>query len=504
MVYTVPHYIDGTHFQHPHEATLPIHNPALGECIGQVPIASLATCQKAIESAKKAWDTWSTTPPVKRTHILFRFRELLEQHQLELAKLVTREHGKTLDDAKGSVARAIELVELHCGLINQLQGSLSMNVANQVDCYTIRQPLGICFGVSPFNFPVMVPIWMAIPAIAAGNVFILKPSEQDPSAAIRLMELLTEAGLPKGVVNVVQGDKSTVEYFLTHPDVRTCTAVASTPVAETIYQTAIAHGKRAHTFGGAKNHCVVMPDADIDYAAQAIVGAAYGAAGERCMAISVAVVVGDETATRLLQTMKPLIQKIKIDAGDTAGVDMGPLVSQAHRFRVLTAISQGVDEGADLVIDGREFKHPNAANGYFLGPCLFDNVNPSMSVYQQEIFGPVLVLLRVDNFEQALQLVNEHQYGNGTAIFTRDGYYAREYVQRVRVGMVGINIPIPVPITSHPFGGWKRSAFGDVGMHGLDSLHFYTQSKTITSKWPANSFEASGFAMPNHREGDNP
>lgn len=499
MVYTVPHYIGGRLAQEKTGSESLIYNPALGECIGNIKIASKASCQQAINAAKDAWVPWSTTPPSKRAQILFKFRELLEKHQVDLARLVTREHGKTVDDAKGSVARAIELVELHCGLVTQLQGAVSMNVANQVDCYTIRQPLGICFGVSPFNFPIMVPVWMIIPAIASGNTFILKPSEQDPSAPVRLMELLTEAGLPDGVVNCIQGDKSTVDYFLTHPDIMTCTAVASTPVAEHIYKTATAQGKRSHTFGGAKNHCVVMPDADMDYAAQAIVGAGYGAAGERCMAISVVVAVGAKTADQFLKKLTPLIQSIKIDAGDVAGADMGPLVSQVHRSRVLEAIEKGVVEGATLLIDGRNFKHSQYPNGYFVGPCLFDNVTDNMSIYQNEVFGPVLIVVRVSSLDEALELVNRHQYGNGTAIFTRDGFSARDYAQQVQVGMVGINIPIPVPIASHPFGGWKRSSFGDLGMHGMDSIHFYTKSKTITSKWPVTEFGEFGFSMPNHR-----
>lgn len=499
MIYTVPHYIGGCLVQEKAGIELPIYNPALGEQIGFSRVASQATCQQAIEAAKEAWLGWSTTPASKRVQILFKFRELLEKYQTDLARLVSREHGKTVDDAKGSVARAIELVELHCGLVTQLQGTLSMNVASQVDCYTIRQPLGVCFGVSPFNFPIMVPVWMMIPAIAAGNTFILKPSEQDPSAPMRLMELLTEAGLPPGVVNCLQGDKSTVDYFLTHPEVKTCTAVASTPVAEYIYKTAIAEGKRSHTFGGAKNHCVLMPDADMEYAAQAIVGASYGAAGERCMALSVVVAVGNETADLFIKKITPMIHAIKIDCGDVAGADMGPLVNGAHRARVLQAIDKGVEEGAKLVIDGRHYVHPKHPNGYFVGPCLFDEVTDKMSIYQQEIFGPVLVILRVSSFDEAIALVNRHQYGNGTAIFTRDGFSAREYVQRVQVGMVGVNIPIPVPIANHPFGGWKRSSFGDMGMHGLDSIHFYTKSKTVTSKWPVTAFGESGFSMTSHR-----
>lgn len=499
MVYKVPHYIAGNAFIETTTKSYDIHNPAFGETIGQVSFASKTTCDKAIATAKEAFPGWSQTPPIKRAHILFKFRELLEKYQSDLARLVTREHGKTLDDAKGSVARAIEVVEHHCGLVTQLQGTFSANVASRIDCHTIRQPLGVCAGVSPFNFPVMVPVWMIVPAIACGNTFILKPSEQDPSAPIRLLELLTEAGLPAGVANCIHGDKSTVEQLLTHPDIAAFTAVASTPVAESIYTTATAHGKRAHTFGGAKNHGVVMPDADMDQAANAIVGAAFGSAGERCMALSVIVTVGEQTAEALLSKLMPMIKAIKIDAGDIPGSDMGPLISNAHRQKVVAAIEEGVSEGATLVIDGRSFKHPEHSQGYFLGPSLFDHVTENMSVYQNEIFGPVLVIIRVADLEQAISLVNRHQYGNGTAIFTREGFCAREYAERVQVGMVGINIPIPVPVASHPFGGWKRSSFGDSNMHGLESVHFYTKLKTITCKWPATEMSESAFAMPSHR-----
>jgi malonate-semialdehyde dehydrogenase (acetylating)/methylmalonate-semialdehyde dehydrogenase len=498
MGYKVPHHIGGQHVNETNTEAHPIYNPAIGETIGQVHFASKATCDNAVAVAKKAGIEWSQTPAIKRARVLFKFRDLLEKHQMDLARIVTREHGKTLDDAKGSVARAIEVVELHCGLVNQLKGDFSANVANHIDCHTFRQPLGVCAGVSPFNFPVMVPIWMMIPAIACGNTFILKPSEQDPSAPIRLLELLTDSGLPPGVANCLQGNKTTVEQLLAHPDIAAFTAVASTPVAQSIYTTATSNGKRAHTFGGAKNHCVVMPDADIDQAANAIVGAAYGSAGERCMAISVVVAVGNQTADALIAKMTPQIRAMRIDAGDVEKTDMGPLISSAHRQKVLAAIDQGVQEGAKLIIDGRAFKHPQHAQGFFMGPCLFDEVEENMSVYQNEIFGPVLVIIRVNNFDEALSLVNKHQYGNGTAIFTRDGFTAREYSERVQVGMIGINIPIPVPIANHPFGGWKRSAFGDTNMHGEESIHFYTRRKTVTSKWPMNEVKTSAFAMPTH------
>jgi malonate-semialdehyde dehydrogenase (acetylating)/methylmalonate-semialdehyde dehydrogenase len=498
MGYSVPHYIAGSAFTDTSTKSHNIYNPAFGEIIGQVHFASTATCNNAVASAQKAFLSWSQTAPLKRARILFKFRELLEKNQLELARIVTREHGKTIDDAKGSVARGIEVVEFHCGLITQLQGTFSANVSAQIDCTTFRQPLGVCAGVSPFNFPVMVPIWMMIPAIACGNTFILKPSEQDPSAPIRLLELLSDAGLPDGVANCIQGDKATVEHLLAHPDIVAFTAVASTPVAKSIYTTATAQGKRAHTFGGAKNHCLVMPDADMDQAANAIVGAAFGSAGERCMALSVVVTVGEQTAETLISKLTPLINKMKIDAGDVTECDMGPLVSAAHRERVLAAIDKGVAEGAQLLIDGRSFKHPNHPQGYFIGPSLFDQVNDKMSIYQNEIFGPVLVVVRAPDFEHALTLVNRHQYGNGTAIFTRDGFSARDYVERVQAGMVGINVPIPVPVASHPFGGWKHSSFGDTNMHGQESIHFYTKLKTVTSKWPVTEQSERAFSMPTH------
>lgn len=499
MGYLVPHYINGKTVKAPAEKLHRLYNPALGEAIAEVYFADQLICDKAIAAAKAAQPDWAETAPIKRARILFKFRELLEKYQLDLAKIVTREHGKTLEDSKGSIARAIEVVEFHCGLVSQLQGDFSADVTQHIDCHTIRQPLGICAGVSPFNFPVMVPVWMMIPAIACGNAFILKPSEQDPSASVRLLELLSEAGLPDGIANCLQGDKSTVDYLLAHPEINSFTAVASTPVAKAIYATATAQGKRAHTFGGAKNHAVIMPDADLDQAANAIVGAAFGSAGERCMAISVVVTVGEQTADLFLNKLKPLVTAIRIDAGDRANCDMGPLISAAHRERVLTAIDKGVEEGAKLVIDGRLFKHPKHGQGYFVGPSLFDEVDESMFIYQNEIFGPVLVVLRVDSFEEALALVNRNQFGNGTAIFTRDGYTAREYSQRVQVGMVGINIPIPVPIANHPFGGWKNSSFGDTNMHGRESINFYTRRKTITSKWPVSELNENAFVMPTNK-----
>ncbi len=497
MVYTVLHFIEGKTSSATSSRVHTIYNPALGEKIGQVYCADEFLCTKAVASAKAAWPQWSNTPPVKRARILFKFRDLVENCQADLAKLVTQEHGKTLADAKGSIARAIEVVEYHCGIISQLQGTFS-TATTDIDCHTIRQSLGVCAGVSPFNFPVMVPIWLMIPAIACGNTFILKPSEQDPSAALRLVELLSEAGLPDGVVNCVQGDKETVNCLMRQPDICAFAAVASTPVAETIYQTTINQGKRVHTFGGAKNHCLIMPDADLTQAAKAVVGAAYGSAGERCMAISAAILVGEATAERFLEPLIALIKAIRIDAGSNPETDMGPLISRSHRQKIILAIEQGVEEGAKLLIDGRNFIHPDYPEGFFVGPSLFDCVHESMSIYQNELFGPVLVLMRIADFNEGVALINRHQYGNGSVIFTRDGYTARKFSQEVQTGMVGINVPIPVPIASHPFGGWKRSFFGDMPMHGDSSINFYTRPKTITSQWLVNNVNASSFTMPIH------
>lgn len=496
MIYTVPHLLGKEPLVDTTTSVIPIYNPAHGEEQGQLYVASELICNQAIERAQQAFVNWSEISPSKRIQVFFKFRNLLEKFQNDLAKSVTQEHGKTLEDAKGSILRGIELVEFHCGLLGQLQGSWSNNVSSHIDCFTFRQPLGVCAGISPFNFPVMVPLWMMIPAIACGNTFILKPSEQAPSAPNRLVEWLYEAGLPDNVVHCLHGDKTTVDYLLNHPKIAAITAVASTPVAESIYQKAIQQGKRCMTFGGAKNHCMVMPDADMQDAARAIVGAAYGSAGERCMAIS-AVVAVENAADELIDALIPLIKAIRVDCGENVSCDMGPLISSKHRQKVLQLIDEGVQAGADLRIDGRGFKHAQYPQGYYLGPSLFDRVTEDMSIYQQEIFGPVLVVLRVKSFEEALSLVNRNAYGNGTAIFTSQGYYAREYTRRVQVGMVGVNIPIPVPIASHPFGGWKRSAFGDNAMHGTEGIHFYTKLKTITSKWTKQDL-ANQFSMPTH------
>ncbi len=493
MTYTIGQFIGGEHVTENSGQALDIINPAINDKIGTVNFATEQQAKQAVDNAKSAFTSWGETSPLKRARILFQFKSLLEQHQDELAEIVTTEHGKTFEDAKGEIHRGIEVVEQNTAIASLLKGDYSQSVSSHIDTYTMRQPLGVCAGVSPFNFPVMVPIWMMIPAIACGNTFILKPSEQTPKAPVRLLELLHEAGLPPGVVNILNGDKATVDVLLQHPDIKTITAVASTQVAEYIYQQGAQYDKRAHTFGGAKNHCLVMPDANLENAAAAIAGAAFGAAGERCMALSVAVVVGDDTTEKLLPLIQAEMEKIKVGPGMEPGNDMGPLINAKHLEKVKDYIQVGVDEGANLLVDGRDksFDSP----GLFLGPSLFDNVTESMRIYQEEIFGPVLCVVRVPSFEEGVNLINRHQYGNGTAIFTHDGYASRQYAHLVQAGMVGINIPIPVPVAYHPFGGWKRSHFGDSNMHGEESIRFYTKQKTITCRWLKDE-KVSAYVMP--------
>lgn len=494
-MYNIGQYINGEHHSTAGTKTMQIINPALEEQIGTLHFADKDQIEHAITSAEQAFNTWSKTAPLKRARILFKFKALLEQHMDEIATLVTNEHGKTLEDARGSIQRGIEVVENNCAIATHLKGDFSESVGTNIDTHTIRQPLGVCAGVSPFNFPVMVPLWMMIPAIACGNTFILKPSEQTPAAPIKLLELLHQAGLPKGVVSILNGDKSVVDALIEDNRIKTMTAVASTPVAEYIYTESTKRGKRSHTFGGAKNHCLVMPDANIEQAAKAITGAAFGAAGERCMALSVAVVVGDETADKLVTTIQNEIKTINVGSGLNPKNDIGPLVHQAHFEKVKQYIQVGLEEGASLIADGRDV----LANepGLYVGPTLFDNVAESMRIYQEEIFGPVLSVVRVKTFDEALALINRHQYGNGSAIFTHDGYTAREFSHQVQAGMVGINVPIPVPVAYHPFGGWKRSVFGDLNMHGEESVKFYTKQKTITSRWVNDGMTQNSFVMPN-------
>lgn len=489
----VPHFIDGKKVTSSVN-TLNIFNPATGQVIGEVGVADNAVVEQAISAAKSAFPPWASTTPLKRARILFKFKTLLEQHIDELAAIVTREHGKILDDARGSVQRGMDVVEFACGIPGYLKGSFTENVATDVDSYSLRQPLGVCVGITPFNFPAMIPLWMFPMAIACGNTFVLKPSEKDPSCAVRIAEIAKEAGIPDGVINVVQGDKVAVDALITHPDVKAISFVGSTPIAEYVYKTGTSHGKRVQAFAGAKNHCIVMPDADLDQAVNAIVGAAYGSAGERCMAISVVIAVGNHLADALVSKITTRIKTLKIGPGDQPGIEMGPLVTQAHWDRVKSYIELGVKEGADLVVDGRVF---NMQQGFFMGASLFDNVKATMRIYQEEIFGPVLSIVRVVDFDAALKLVNDHEFGNGTAIYTRDGNTARTFAANVQVGMVGINIPIPVPVAYHSFGGWKRSMFGDVTMHGPESVQFFTKLKTVTQRWLKNS-KGSEFVMPTH------
>lgn len=491
-MYQVAHFINGQ-IVHSKTRTLPIYNPATGEEIGQVQLADQAIVNQAVAAAKAAFVTWSMTTPLKRARCIFTYKALLDEHMDEMAAIITREHGKTINDSRGSIQRGIDVVEFACGIPYLLKGSYSENVANDMDCYSIHQPLGVCVGITPFNFPAMIPLWMFPLAIACGNTFVLKPSEKDPSVAIRLAELAKMAGIPDGVLNVVQGDKVAVEALLTHPDVCAVSSVGSTPVAEYIYKTASAHGKRVQAFGGAKNHCLVMPDADINEAVNAIIGAAFGSAGERCMAIPVVVAVGDELADKLIAELKPLIAKLKIGAGEDGQTEMGPLVTRAHWERVEKYIELGIQEKAALIVDGRKAK----TKGFFMGGTLFDKVTPHMRIYQEEIFGPVLCVVRVPDFNSGLTLINRHEYGNGTAIFTNDGETARTFAAKVQVGMVGINIPIPVPVAYHSFGGWKRSMFGDLGMHGPESILFYTKLKKVTQRWFQHSTQPE-FVMPTH------
>lgn len=479
MPYEVAHLINGKKVAKPGRK-LAIYNPATGVEAGFSSVADSATVDNAIAAAKAAFPQWAAKPANARAKILFRYKALLDEKLNELAAIVTSEHGKTLAESVGSIQRGIDVLEYACGISAHLKGTFSEEAATNVDCYSMHQPLGVCVGITPFNFPAMIPLWMFPMAIACGNTFVIKPSEKDPSCAMRLVELAHEAGVPEGVVNVIHGDKETVDLLIKHTDVQAISFVGSSPIAEYIHQTGIQHNKRVQAFGGAKNHCLVLPDADMEVAAKAIVESAYGAAGERCMAISVIIAVGDETADTLIAKMKPKITAIKVGPG-TDQVDIGPLVTKEHWQRVKSYVDLGKKEGATIVLDGGDFQHP--AGGYFMGCSLFDHVKPTMKIYQDEIFGPVLCVVRVKSFEEGLQLVNDHPYGNGTSIYTRDGYTARTFAEKVQAGMVGINVPIPVPVPYHSFGGWKRSIFSDIGMYGQEAVRFYTRLKTVTARW---------------------
>jgi len=471
-----------------------VHDSATGKLCARVGLSNEADVDAAVSAAQAAFASWSKTPVLRRARIMFRLKELIERDRAEIASLITQEHGKVLHDADGSIQRGLEIVEFACGIPHLQKGEFSEQVGTGVDSYSMRQPLGVCVGITPFNFPAMVPLWMFPLAIACGNTFVLKPSEKDPGCSMKWAELLHEAGLPAGVFNVVQGDHVAVNSLLNDKRVAAVSFVGSTAVAEHVYRTASANGKRVQALGGAKNHLVVMPDADMDQAADALLGAGYGSAGERCMAISAIVTVGN-SAQPLLDKLLPRIAALKVGPGCDNNNDMGPLITAEHRDKVRSYIDLGEKEGAQLLVDGR--KHAiTRSPGYFLGPTLFDHTTPDMRIYQEEIFGPVLTLTRVESFDDAVRLINDHQYGNGTAIFTRDGDSAREFADNIKVGMVGINVPIPVPLAFHSFGGWKRSVFGDMGMYGMEGVRFYTQLKTVTSRWPRGIRAGADFSMP--------
>jgi malonate-semialdehyde dehydrogenase (acetylating)/methylmalonate-semialdehyde dehydrogenase len=492
----VPHYVDGL----PDLGGTRSHsvfNPATGEAIANARLADEPTVARAVAAAKAAFPSWADTAPLKRARVLFKLKQLLDEHFDEIAALITREHGKVLADAKGELTRGIEVVEFACGIPHLLKGQHSDNVGGDIDNWSLRQPVGVCVGITPFNFPAMVPMWMFPVAIACGNTFVLKPSERDPSPSLKLAQLLEEAGLPKGVFNVIQGDKEAVDALLKHPDVAAVSFVGSTAVAEHIYSEGTRHGKRVQALGGAKNHMVVMPDADLDQAADALIGAGYGSAGERCMAISVAVVVG-AVADELVAKLAKRIRALNVDDGTAPRADMGPLITAAHRDKVLAYIEDGLRAGAKLVVDGRGLKVAGREGGFFLGPSLFDDVQPDMRIYREEIFGPVLSLLRVPDFKSAVEVVNAHEYGNGVACYTSDGGVAREFARRIKAGMVGINVPIPVPLAFHSFGGWKRSMFGDHHIYGEEGVRFYTRYKSVMQRWPSAEGKGPEFTMPTH------
>ncbi|MEW2925870.1 CoA-acylating methylmalonate-semialdehyde dehydrogenase [Pseudomonas juntendi] len=479
------------------ERTADVFNPSTGQAVRKVELASRATVQEAIDSAKAAFPAWRNTPPAKRAQVMFRFKQLLEQNEARISQMISEEHGKTLEDAAGELKRGIENVEFACAAPEVLKGEYSRNVGPNIDAWSDFQPLGVVAGITPFNFPAMVPLWMYPLAIACGNAFILKPSERDPSSTLFIAQLLLEAGLPKGILNVVHGDKEAVDALIEAPEVKALSFVGSTPIAEYIYAEGTKRGKRVQALGGAKNHAVLMPDADLDNAVSALMGAAYGSCGERCMAISVAVCVGDQVTDALIAKLQPQIKALKIGAGTSCGLDMGPLVTAAARDKVVGYIDEGVAAGAELVVDGRGFRVAGNEDGYFVGGTLFDKVTPEMRIYKEEIFGPVLCVVRVNSLEQAMQLINDHEYGNGTCIFTRDGEAARLFCDEIEVGMVGVNVPLPVPVAYHSFGGWKRSLFGDLHAYGPDGVRFYTRRKAITQRWPQRaSHEASQFAFP--------
>ncbi len=495
-MYQIGHFIGGKHVAGTSGRKQPIYNPATGEVQGEVSLASADELNAAVENAKSAQAKWAATNPQRRARVFMKFVQLLNDNMDSLAETLSREHGKTIEDAKGDIVRGLEVCEFVIGIPHLSKSEFTEGAGPNIDMYSIRQAVGIGAGITPFNFPAMIPMWMFAPAIACGNAFILKPSERDPSVPIRLAELMIEAGLPAGILNVVNGDKSAVDGILTHPDISAVSFVGSTPIARYVYGTAAMNGKRAQCFGGAKNHMIIMPDADLDQAAQALMGAGYGSAGERCMAISVAVPVGEETANRLIEKLTPMVESLRIGPYTDDKADMGPVVTKEAQARIKSLIDSGVEAGAKLVVDGRDFKLQGYENGYFVGGCLFDHVTPDMDIYKTEIFGPVLSVVRAKTYEEALDLPMRHEYGNGVAIYTRDGDAARDFASRINIGMVGINVPIPVPLAYHSFGGWKSSSFGDLNQHGTDSIKFWTRTKTVTSRWPSGIKDGAEFVMP--------
>ncbi len=472
-----------------------VTNPATGEVVRHVPLGNAEDIDAAVRAAGDAFPQWRSAPALRRARVLMRFRDLLETHKKDLARLVSEEHGKTLIDAEGSITRGIEVVEFATGIPHLLKGEFSDNVGSGVDSFSLRQPVGVCAGITPFNFPAMVPMWMFPVALACGNTFILKPSERDPTMSLRMAELLAEAGLPDGVFNVVHGDKEAVDAILVHPGIKAVSFVGSTPVAKHIYETGTRHGKRVQALGGAKNHAVVMPDADLDFAADALIGAAYGSAGERCMAVSVVVAVGD-AGDPIRDRLADRARRVAVGPGDRPDSEMGPVITRAARDRIVGLIDRGVAEGATLVVDGRKPRVPGHDAGFFVGPTLFDHATSAMTIYREEIFGPVLVIVRADSLEQAIGVINANAYANGAALFTRSGHAARRFQQDVEIGMVGINVPIPVPMAFYSFGGWRASLFGDLHVHGMDGVRFYTRGKAVTTRWPDDGSAAPGFHLP--------
>ena len=492
----IGHFIGGKTVKVASGRTGDVFDPNTGDVQAKVALASKSEVEAAIANAEAAQPAWAATNPQRRARVMFKFLELVNKEYDALAKLLSSEHGKTVPDARGDIQRGLEVVEFACGIPHLLKGEYTEGAGPGIDLYSVRQPLGVVAGITPFNFPAMIPLWKCAPAIACGNAFVLKPSERDPSVPMRIAELFLEAGLPPGILNVVNGDKEAVDTLLTDRRIQAVGFVGSSDIAQYIYATAAAHGKRAQCFGGAKNHMIVMPDADIDQAVDALIGAGYGSAGERCMAISVAVPVGKKTADLLMEKLIPRVESLKIGLSTDAQADYGPVVTKAALNRIRDYVDTGVKAGATLAVDGRGFKMQGYEKGFFMGGCLFDNVTSDMKIYKEEIFGPVLSVVRAKNYEEALRLPNEHDYGNGVAIYTRDGDTARDFVNRVQVGMVGVNFPIPVPLAYHTFGGWKRSGFGDLNQHGPDSVRFYTKTKTITQRWPSGTKEGAEFSIP--------